>query len=53
MNTLTKNTTRMTQWTMSNSAAVSKLVALMRSATSIESAASTKSTTEVSDKFRR
>jgi hypothetical protein len=43
----------MTQWTMSNSATVSKLVALMRSTTLIESTESTESATEVSDKFRR
>jgi len=43
----------MTQWTMSNLAAVSKLVALMRSAASIESAASTESAAKASDKFKR
>jgi len=53
MNTLMKNTARMTQWTMSNSVAVSKLVALMRSTASIESAVSTESAIGASDMFGR
>jgi len=53
MNTLMKNTARMTQWTMSNSAAVSKLVALIRSTTSIELAVLTELAVGASDMFVR